>query len=102
MCDDCAKACPVKVPDGFNLGLGEVPAIRGDPSQERVRVLSARVHRDGLALPVLDYEHDGPDEISGDYHVIVVADSSNRVFEGGQEANNLRVADAPVIERRID
>jgi quinone-modifying oxidoreductase subunit QmoA len=28
VCDDCAKACPVKVPDPFNLGLTEAPAIR--------------------------------------------------------------------------
>ncbi len=28
---------------------------------------AALVGDDGLALPVLDYEHDGPDEISGDY-----------------------------------
>jgi quinone-modifying oxidoreductase, subunit QmoA len=27
-CDDCAKVCPSKVPDPFNLGLAEVPAIR--------------------------------------------------------------------------
>ena len=27
-CDDCAKACPAKVADPFNLGLTEVPAIR--------------------------------------------------------------------------
>ncbi len=28
VCDDCAKACPAKVPDPFNLGTMEVPAIR--------------------------------------------------------------------------
>ena len=28
VCDDCAKVCPSKVPDPFNLGLAEVPAIR--------------------------------------------------------------------------
>jgi len=28
VCDECAKVCPVTVPDPFNLGLGEVPAIR--------------------------------------------------------------------------
>jgi len=28
VCDDCAKVCPVKVPDPFNLGLTEAPAIR--------------------------------------------------------------------------
>ncbi|HEY6002495.1 MAG TPA: FAD-dependent oxidoreductase [Anaeromyxobacter sp.] len=27
-CGDCTKACPVRVPDPFNLGLGTVPAIR--------------------------------------------------------------------------
>ncbi|HJW74975.1 MAG TPA: NAD(P)-binding protein [Thermoleophilia bacterium] len=27
-CGDCSKACPVSVPDAFNLGLGKVPAIR--------------------------------------------------------------------------
>jgi len=27
-CDDCAKVCPSKVSDPFNLGLVEVPAIR--------------------------------------------------------------------------
>ncbi len=27
-CDECTKVCPVTVPDPFNLGLGEVPAIR--------------------------------------------------------------------------
>lgn len=26
-CDECAKVCPAKVPDPFNLGLIEVPAI---------------------------------------------------------------------------
>ncbi len=28
VCDDCSKACPVKVADPFNMGLTEVPAIR--------------------------------------------------------------------------
>jgi quinone-modifying oxidoreductase subunit QmoA len=28
VCDDCSKVCPAKVPDPFNLGLAEVPAIR--------------------------------------------------------------------------
>jgi quinone-modifying oxidoreductase subunit QmoA len=28
MCGECAKVCPAKVPDAFNLGLCEVPAIR--------------------------------------------------------------------------
>ncbi len=28
VCDECAKVCPAKVPDPFNLGQGEVPAIR--------------------------------------------------------------------------
>ncbi|MBU0741860.1 FAD-dependent oxidoreductase [bacterium] len=27
-CDECAEACPTKVPDPFNMGLAEVPAIR--------------------------------------------------------------------------
>jgi len=27
-CGDCSKVCPAKVPDPFNLGLGQVPAIR--------------------------------------------------------------------------
>jgi quinone-modifying oxidoreductase subunit QmoA len=27
-CGDCAKACPVTVPDTFNLGMGKVPAVR--------------------------------------------------------------------------
>jgi quinone-modifying oxidoreductase subunit QmoA len=27
-CGDCSKACPVTVPDAFNLGMGKVPAIR--------------------------------------------------------------------------
>ncbi|MCP4572640.1 MAG: CoB--CoM heterodisulfide reductase iron-sulfur subunit A family protein [bacterium] len=28
VCNECAKACPATVPDPFNLGLAEVPAIR--------------------------------------------------------------------------
>jgi quinone-modifying oxidoreductase subunit QmoA len=28
VCGDCAKVCPAKVPDPFNLGLTEAPAIR--------------------------------------------------------------------------
>ena len=27
-CDACAQVCPVKVPDAFNMGMAEVPAIR--------------------------------------------------------------------------
>ncbi len=28
VCNECAKVCPTKVPDPFNMGLTEVPAIR--------------------------------------------------------------------------
>jgi quinone-modifying oxidoreductase subunit QmoA len=28
VCGDCSKVCPAKVPDPFNLGMNEVPAIR--------------------------------------------------------------------------
>ena len=28
VCGECAKVCPAKVPDPFNLGMNEVPAIR--------------------------------------------------------------------------
>jgi quinone-modifying oxidoreductase subunit QmoA len=28
LCGECAKVCPVKIPDPFNLGLQDVPAIR--------------------------------------------------------------------------
>ena len=27
-CDDCSAACPAKVPDPFNLGMKQVPAVR--------------------------------------------------------------------------
>jgi heterodisulfide reductase subunit A-like polyferredoxin len=27
-CGDCGKVCPARVPDPFNLGMGQVPAIR--------------------------------------------------------------------------
>jgi len=28
VCNDCAEVCPARIPDAFNLGMGEVPAFR--------------------------------------------------------------------------